>query len=105
MGARTCTSCPSPTSVSRSRSHCLPASSVSTGTAVAIHALIEYVTAKYSGGHIRYVLCMIRRVGTLRARRQPNWLRTRNDVLRMDDVDRRIVALLGADARASYAEI
>src|SRR2546429_5422025 len=48
---------------------------------------------------------MIRRAGTLRARRQPNRLRTRGDVLRMDDVDRRIIALLGADARASYAEI
>src|SRR5204863_6969 len=42
---------------------------------------------------------------TLGARRQPNRLRTRGDVLRMDDVDRRIIALLGADARASYAEI
>src|SRR2546430_17550086 len=48
---------------------------------------------------------MIKRVGTLGARRQPNRLRTRGDVLRMDDVVRRIVALLGADARASYAEI
>jgi len=48
---------------------------------------------------------MIKRVGTLDKPWQPDSLRARGDVLRMDDVDRRIVALLSADARSSYAEI
>src|SRR2546430_12797487 len=100
-----CTSWPSPTSVSRSRSHCLTASSVSTGTAVSIHALIAYDTVKCSGGHIRYVLAMIQRVGTLAVRRQPDCLRMRGETLRMDTVDHRIIALLAADARSSYADI
>jgi len=48
---------------------------------------------------------MIKRVGTLVKHRQPEILRARGDVLQMDDVDRRIIALLSAEARASYAEI
>jgi DNA-binding Lrp family transcriptional regulator len=48
---------------------------------------------------------MIKRVGTLGKHRQPELLRARGDVLQMDEVDRRIVALLSGDARASYAEI
>src|SRR5262245_26489273 len=48
---------------------------------------------------------MIQRVGTLNVRGQPESLRGRGDVLRMDVVDQRIIALLAADARSSYAEI
>src|SRR5262249_18047494 len=77
----------------------------STGTLVSIHALIAYETVKCSGGHIRYVRVMIRRVGTLGLSRQPKCLRMRDEVLRMDTIDQRIIALLAADARASYAEI
>ena len=54
-GGRTCTVWPRSTRVSRSTVHCLTASSTSTGVPGAIHGLIAYPIAKYSGGHMRYV--------------------------------------------------
>jgi DNA-binding Lrp family transcriptional regulator len=75
--------------------------------------LIAYVTAKCSGGHMRYV-----RVRGIRSteftikgwilclwRKQPPPLRPGGPTLHIDAVDQRIIASLVADARASYAEV
>src|SRR4051794_6749423 len=93
--------------------HCLAAREASTGTVVSIHGLIAYSTVKCSGGHMRYVLFrgkrsvwfMNKSVGRLHSTKQRLFLCDGGGSLRMDVVDQRIVALLVADARASFAEI
>jgi DNA-binding Lrp family transcriptional regulator len=44
-------------------------------------------------------------VGTLEQHKQPDLLLLRGETLQMDEIDQRIIALLIADARQSYAEI
>jgi DNA-binding Lrp family transcriptional regulator len=48
---------------------------------------------------------MIRTLGTLDRREQPPPLRKRGDPLQIDDMDRRIIAYMATDARASFANI
>ena len=60
-GSMVRTSCPRSRYTWRNKAHCRIAVAASAGSSGRIHGLIAYVTAKCSGGHIRYRRVVARR--------------------------------------------